>query len=71
MGNLDLRPHCYIHPPIRLGREVVTVTKENMKELLPWLTGEYRPLSGSASSYRIVHTKHKFGFFGSQNISPG
>ncbi|XP_037259453.1 tRNA-splicing endonuclease subunit Sen15 isoform X2 [Falco biarmicus] len=55
----------------RLGRETVTVTKENTKELLPWLTGEYRPLSESASRYGAVHAQHKMGFFGSQNISPG
>lgn len=71
MGNLDLMLHCYIHPPNRLGREMVTVTEENMKELLPWLTGDYRPLPESASRYGTVHTQHKFGCFGSQNSSPG
>lgn len=67
VGNLELRPNCNIYPTDRLGEEMVTVTKENRKELLPWLTGEYRPLTESASRYRTVHSQNKFGFFGSQN----
>jgi len=47
MGNPDPRPHCYILPPNRVGREMVAVRKENRKELLPWLVGEYRPLPES------------------------
>lgn len=71
VGNLELGPHCNIYPTGRLRGEMVTVPKENRKELLPWLTGEYRPLIESASRYRTVHIQTKLVSLGLKIISPG